>query len=133
MKEHAALILKNDDGKILFVKRSMSKKTLPGAWSFPSGTREEGEDIYQTAKREAKEELDTDIEVEKILATQEIPEFSTKLIYVVAKLKNNPEIKQFHEIEKLEFMSFEEFFSRFSDNEIGHGLVWIRKNKDLWI
>ncbi len=46
MKEHIALVIKNRNNDILFIKRSMNKKTLPGAWSFPSGTVEEGEHIF---------------------------------------------------------------------------------------
>lgn len=132
MKEHAALVIKNQ-GKILFIKRSLNKKTLPGIWSFPSGTREEGEDIFQTAMREAKEELDLEIIPQKIIAEHELPEFSTKLIFILADLKNLPTIKDYDEIDSFEFMTFSEFFDKFSDLEIGHGLIWLRKNQDLLV
>jgi len=29
-------------------------------------------------------------------------------------------------------MKFEEFFNKFSDAEIGHGLIWLRKNPEVW-
>jgi len=29
-------------------------------------------------------------------------------------------------------MSMEDFFEKFSDDNIGHGLIWLRKNPDVW-
>jgi len=40
MKNHAAIMIRDGDGRVLFIQRSMKKSTLPGAWSFPSGTVE---------------------------------------------------------------------------------------------
>jgi len=132
MKQHTALVLK-DKGKILFVKRSMKKETLPGIWAFPSGTMEEGEEVYDTIKREALEELNIEVKIEKILAKTILPEFSVKLIFVLCSIKSGkPTIKEPDEIDRFEWVSFPEFFERFSDNEIGHGLIWLRKNPKIW-
>jgi len=133
MKEHAAIIIKNKDNKILFIKRSMEKKTLPGAWSFPSGTVEQGEHVHNTTIRESMEELGIDVEVKDTLAIKELPEFSVRLIFILCNIKSGePIIKQSNEIDKIEWMNFNEFFNRFSDNEIGHGLIWLRKNPHIW-
>ena len=59
LQEHAAIIIANEKKEILFVKRSLKKKTLPGIWAFPSGTKESNEKIEETAIREAMEELGT--------------------------------------------------------------------------
>jgi len=75
MKKHAALIILKNNEEVLFVKRSMKKKTLPGAWAFPSGTVEEGETPYENVIREAKEELDLEVKPIKTLAETELPEF----------------------------------------------------------
>jgi len=132
MKQHTALVLK-DKGKILFVKRSMKKETLPGIWAFPSGTMEEGEEVYDTIKREALEELNIEVKIEKILAKTILPEFSVKLIFVLCSIKSGkPTIKEPDEIDRFEWVSFPEFFERFSDNEIGNGLIWLRKNPKIW-
>lgn len=132
MKEHAALIIKNNNKEILFVKRSIKKKTLPGTWSFPSGTIEPDEKVYGTCIREAKEELNVDIKPEQILADKELPEFGVKLIFVVCDIINGiPEITEPDEIDEIKWMSFEDFFNNFSDEQIGHGLVWLRKNQDV--
>jgi len=133
MKEHTAIIIRNDDNNILFIKRSMNKKTLPGAWSFPSGTVEEGEHIYDTTIREAMEELGVDVEVEDTLAVRELPEFSVKLVFVLCKIKNGePVINEPEEIDKIEWMKFHDFFDRFNDDNIGHGLIWLRQNPEIW-
>ena len=94
MKQHTALVLRNED-KILFVKRSMKKETLPGIWAFPSGTAEKGEEVYDTIKREALEELNVEVKTEKILAETILPEFSVKLIFVLCSIKSGkPTIKE---------------------------------------
>ena len=134
MKDHAAIIIRNGKNEILFIQRSMKKSTLPGAWSFPSGTMEENEHIHTTAIREAKEELNIEVESECTLATMDLPEFSVRLHFILCNIKedqaqeNTPSITEPDEIEKIEWMSFTDFFNKFSDDEIGHGLVWLRKN-----
>lgn len=133
MKDHAAIIIRNKENEILFIQRSFKKKTLPGSWSFPSGTVEEGENIFETAIREANEELDIEIEPNEILATHDLPEFSVRLLFILCNIiKGNPIIKEPKEIEKFEWMKFQDFFDKFSDSEIGHGLVWLRKNPNIW-
>jgi 8-oxo-dGTP diphosphatase len=133
MKDHAAIMIRDGDGRILFVKRSMKKKTLPGAWSFPSGTVEESEDILSTAVRESMEELGVDVVAEKVLSTLDLPEFSARLHFVLCSVENgSPYIKEVDEIDRIDWMRMEDFFERFSDDEIGHGLIWLRKNSDVW-
>ncbi len=133
MEEHAVLVLKNSSNEILFVKRSMQKKILPGAWAFPSGTLEKEENVYETIKREAREELGIEVNPLKILVKTELQEFSAKLCFVLCEIKKGtPRINEPKEIEKIEWMTFNDFFKRFSDNEIGHGLVWLRKNPQIW-
>ncbi len=133
MKEHAALVIINEKNEILFIKRSTEKKTLPGAWSFPSGTVEDGENTYETAMREANEELGIDIEPHGIFATTDLSEFSVRLSFVLCSIKGGYlKVKQPEEIDRFEWMGFPDFFEKFSDDEIGHGLIWLRKNPDIW-
>ncbi len=133
MKSHAAIVMINNANEILFIKRSMKKKTLPGAWSFPSGTVEEGESVLETTKREVNEELGVDVKIERILAETDLEEFSVKLIFVLCSIKEgHPFIKEPDEIDKIEWMTFQNFFNKFSDEEIGHGLIWLRKNSNIW-
>lgn len=133
MKEHVALVLKNESGEILFVQRSLQKKSLPGAWSFPSGTVEEGETVYETAVREAEEELGVSVKPEEIFAEKELSEVSVKLVFLLCSIKSGEvSIKQPEEIAQLSWLKFNEFFDAFADNQIGHGLIWLRKNPEVW-
>jgi len=132
MKDHAALLIQDND-KYLFIRRSERKTTLPNIWSFPSGTREEGEDVYETARREAYEELGIQIKVESTLATKELPEFGVKLHFVICSIvSGEPVIKDYDEIGEIEWLSFTQFFERFTDSEIGHGLIYLRQNPQIW-
>ncbi len=132
MKDHVALLLL-DQNKFLFVKRSKSKKTLPGIWAFPSGTVEDGEEIYETAKREAKEELGVEIEVKNLLAVKELADFNVCLHFLVCVvLKGIPNIKALDEFEELSWLSFQQFFEKYSDSEIGHGLIFLRQHPEIW-
>lgn len=131
-KDHAVFVLR-DGLKVLFVQRSKSKKTLPNIWAFPSGTVEEGERPEETAKREAREELGVEIEVAETLATVELQEFPVRLHFIVGTIKSGEvEIKQPEEIQVLRWFTFEEFFAEYTDDQIGHGLVWLRKNPEVW-
>lgn len=57
----AAIIMK--DGKVLIAQRGQGQR-LAGKWEFPGGKLEEGETPEECLRREIKEELDMDIEVE---------------------------------------------------------------------
>jgi len=132
MKDHVAIIIRNNERKILFIQRSLTKKTVPGMWAFPSGTIEKGESVTKTALRESLEELNMNISPSKILAELELPEFDVKLHFIECFSNGeSPKIQQPEEIEKFEWMTFSEFFDRFSDNKIGHGLVCLRSNQDV--
>ena len=58
---HAAQF--RDDGafvNLILIKRDEKSKAFPGAWALPGGFIEEGEDCYQCAAREFKEETGAD-------------------------------------------------------------------------
>ena len=43
-----------------------------------------------------------------------------------------PIINEPDEIEIMQFMTFSDFFATFTDDDIGHGLVWLRKHPEIW-
>ncbi len=55
-REFAAVILRDGQGRILWVKRSNQDEDDAGQWSLPAGEKEEGEDPPSTARRELEEE-----------------------------------------------------------------------------
>lgn len=62
------LIIKNYNGEIL-LQRRQGTKLWPGFLALPAGHIDEGENAYEAAIREAKEELDIDIRIEDIVDT----------------------------------------------------------------
>jgi len=125
----AVVILLEKDEKIVFVKRSMLKKSLPGRWSLTSGMVEENESVFETAKREAKEELDVDIFDLELIDEQEIKKDSEhKILYFIrASYKGDLKLVDERETAEIRQYSMKEFFSLFKDEEIGHGLQYLRK------
>ena len=132
MKNHAVIILRNEE-LFLFVQRSATKKSLPNIWAFPSGTVEEGESASETIVREAKEELSVDVNIEKDLAKVELPELGACLHFFVCINKSNQElICDPNEIQQTQWMTFAEFFKKFNDDQIGHGLRYLRNHPEIW-
>ena len=76
-----AAIIENNDGDILIAKRN-SKKSQGGLWEFPGGKIEKNESADDAIKREIKEELNIDIEINKWLIEKrhEYPEKTINLI-----------------------------------------------------
>lgn len=62
------LIIKNEEGNIL-LQRRQGTKLWPGFLALPAGHVDEGENVYEAAVREAKEELDIDISTDDIVDT----------------------------------------------------------------
>ena len=56
-------VIKNNEDKILIVKRHPKSKTDPEMWELPGGKVEKGEHFVDALVREIKEETDLDCEV----------------------------------------------------------------------
>lgn len=132
MEDHVVYVIKKD-GKFLFVQRSMQKKTLPGAWAFASGTVEKGESIEAAAKREAMEEVGVTVKPIKTFAVRDLPDNGVTLHFVLCELiSGQPKPVEKHEIGDVAWHTFEEFFAKYSDDQIGHGLRWLRTQPQVW-
>lgn len=62
------LIIKNENGDVL-LQRRQGTKLWPGYLALPAGHIDEGENAYEAAIREAREELGIEIQVEDIIDT----------------------------------------------------------------
>ena len=62
------LIIKNNEGKLL-LQRRQGTKLWPGFLALPAGHIDEGENAYEAAIREAKEELNIIISQDNIIDT----------------------------------------------------------------
>jgi 8-oxo-dGTP diphosphatase len=65
MKEVVCGIMKNRDGKFL-----LGLRRQPKVWEFPGGKLEENESLDECLKREWKEELNLDIEIESLVCSK---------------------------------------------------------------
>ena len=65
MKEVVCGIMKNRDGKFL-----LGLRMQPKVWEFPGGKLEENESLDECLKREWKEELNLDIDIESLVCSK---------------------------------------------------------------
>lgn len=61
----ARVIILNNKGKILILKRNPSEEHYPGLWDIPGGGMDKGESLKDTAIREAKEECGLDVKIQE--------------------------------------------------------------------
>lgn len=99
-------IIYNDKNEVLIVKHNA------GHWDFPKGHMEEGENEYQTALREVKEETNLDIDLIKGYRYE--IHYSPKenvdktVVFFLAKNKSNDVIKQDCEISNIGWFEYKE-------------------------
>jgi 8-oxo-dGTP diphosphatase len=65
------VLLTDQDGKILILKRSTDSKTNPGKWELPGGKVDQGESFDHALIREVYEETNLKISLEHIVGASE--------------------------------------------------------------
>ena len=70
--------------KILLCKRAIEPRK--GFWTLPAGFMEEGESVEEGAAREAMEEANAKIEIDRLLAVYSVPRISQVQVMYRAKL-----------------------------------------------
>jgi len=68
------VIVLNESGKVLLVKRGLHLPTEPGKWALPAGYMNHGETCVNTAKRECREETGWDVEILGIVCITDDPD-----------------------------------------------------------
>ena len=94
----AAIIF--NQGKVFATQRGYGE--FKDGWEFPGGKIEPGETPEEAIKREIKEELDTEIEIVKFLATVEYdyPKFHLSMDCFICKVKSGDLVLKEHEAAK---------------------------------
>jgi ADP-ribose pyrophosphatase YjhB (NUDIX family) len=72
------------DGKLLLCRRAIEPRS--GFWTLPAGFMELGETAEQAAMREAREEANAEIIIERLLAVYTIPRIAQVQIMYLARL-----------------------------------------------
>lgn len=129
LREAVVMLIRNGKDEVLFAKRSMTRKFLSGVWSLPSGHMEVGEDISTTVIREGKEELNIDIHNVTFVETINEPSGDNTKIHLVdvpVSAYTGDPVANNDEFERIEWMSLENFFTQFRDEEIGSTLKYLR-------
>jgi 8-oxo-dGTP diphosphatase len=80
-----------DDDRFLVTKRQAGVH-LEGLWEFPGGKVGQGESHEEALRREMREELDTDVEVQSMLstATHAYPDRLVTLFFYRCRLTGTP-------------------------------------------
>ena len=110
-------ILKDND-EFLVVKRSENDDLYPGAWEFPGGHLEAGETLKEGLKRELREEIGYDKEINPII-THYYDEVKTK----------NDELIHDLEIDFIINVSKSDINVKLSDEHCDY--KWVKKDSDL--
>ncbi len=75
--------IRDDNGRVLILKRSMNSKNNGGKWDFPGGKVDAGEDIDSALLREVCEETGLSIELERVLGCAESETGGKRIAYLI--------------------------------------------------
>lgn len=108
----AKVIIVNEDGKMLALRRSQSDVRRPGQWDFPGGHVDDGEDMRAAARREAFEEAALQLDdMQLVFALSEMTSehgAGTWLVFV-AHTNGSEDIRLSHEHDEFAWMTPQEF------------------------
>lgn len=99
---HAAIF--DADNKVLLLKQSYGDKR----WGLPGGGVEPGETVHEAIKRECREELGTEVEIESFTGLYYHKEFNSQVGIFRCKIKENTQIRLSEEHTEYTYKSIEE-------------------------
>ncbi len=92
-------------GKVLLIQ----EKNPHGKWNLPIGRMEEGENIFQTAVREVKEETGLECEIENLVRIFEYEkEGRHKLKFIFRMNRKSGEVKKGHDLLDAKWLEIDE-------------------------
>lgn len=81
------VVILDDGGRCLLIKRSMASKGNPGKWEFPGGKPDLGESFEQALLREVAEETGLAISLLRSVGTAESESPSKKIVYLIMEAR----------------------------------------------
>ena len=99
-KPVACAIPQTLDGKLILMRRGFEPRR--GHWSMPGGFVDLGESVEDAAVREAKEELDIEIEIQHLIGVYSRAEDRTVVVVYAATTRGTPSVTE----EALEVRAF---------------------------
>lgn len=123
----------DDEGKILIQKRASAKKHYPNKWSITSGCVNSKESFVETCIREAKEELNVDIDVENL---EYYMSFKKKpIVAQIFVLRQNVDldkvIVQKEEVSEVKLVTKEELINMINNNECANTINYMNVLFDI--
>lgn len=77
------MVIRDENGRCLLLKRSASSKGNPGKWDLPGGKVDAGENFEEALIREVAEETGLRISVGRVAGTAESELEMTRVIYLI--------------------------------------------------
>jgi len=77
------VVIRDQDGRCLLIRRASSSRGNPGKWEFPGGKVTLGADFGQVVQREVSEETTLTICLQRALGTAQIELPACKVVYLI--------------------------------------------------
>jgi len=81
------VVIRDDAGRCLLLKRSLSSKGNPGKWEFPGGKAELGEKFDEALLREVAEETGLTISLQRVSGAAESEMPTRKVAYLIMEAR----------------------------------------------
>jgi 8-oxo-dGTP diphosphatase len=79
----AKVIIHDEKGRCLLLKRSMSSKGNPGKWDLPGGKVDSGESFDEALLREVAEETGLTISLKRVVGATESESPTRRVVYLI--------------------------------------------------
>lgn len=108
MKKSAAVIIRNQKGKFLLLKRGMSCRNEIGKWENLGGETNKNESAENCIQREVREEIGVQLEIEKKMFTIDSNNGWLTTLFLGYIIKGEPKIQEKNKISEIGWYSLEE-------------------------